>query len=179
MKKLIISFASAVSCIVLMTGCAGPGGELYPEAKATGALNPPPGKSMVLIYWVSSFAEGGLSENENRTYVYADDLMLDQQLRPGGFYSLVTEPGQLKISSGSRLRENQTRDYIVHGFLEGGLGIAAVNTAQKRERLGFEVSPDETYYLEIHTGLFQESMKPVAQAVGEKRIQDCHWLNPR
>ena len=163
---------------ILITGCAGgPKGPLYREVKASGAIAAPPNKGVVLVYWVSSFAEGGLSENANHTKVYANDLLIQDPLKPGGFCSYMAEPGPLRISSGA-LSGNKAGDYVVGGVIGGGIGVAAVSAAQKKDRMGFEVAPGETYFLETHTGMFQESMKPVAKEEGEKRIQNCHWLNP-
>ena len=181
MKKQIHLAIFATLCAVVLVGCASaPKGPLYSEAKASGTLTPPSGKGLVLVYWVYSFAEGGMSEYGNHTMVYVNDQVVENKLQPGSFCSYIAEPGPLKISSGVRTKHS-SGEYVASTAI-GGVGLVvdaiAQSAQQKKERAGFEVVPGETYFLETHTGSFAESMKPVSKEQGEKKIQECVWLNP-
>lgn len=182
MKQLIVLPLVFIACSLLLVGCAsGPTGPVYRDVKASGALTPPPNKGLVLVFWKYSFSEGGLSENANRTKVYANDQRLEPELRPGGFCSYTAQPGYVRISSGART-EKSTSEYAVATAVAGVAGLAydivAQSAAQKKDRASFEILPGQVYFLETHTGMIQESMKPVSKEEGEERIQDCHWLNP-
>lgn len=153
MKKPIGLFLVSLFSIAL-TGCAAPTGPLYRDAKATSALNAPPGKALVVIYWVSDRFKGGLSENSNRLNIEVNDRPLEQPMRPGGFYSLLADPGPLKFGAS-------------RGFL---MGKSAVQTRVSPGRTNFyELTGTEVAGIKIHR---------VSNDAAEQAIQDCHWLNP-
>ncbi len=177
MKNRIYLTLAASLLAILLSSCAG--GQDYSSVKASGALTPRPGKSMVLIYRTPGMMGVAL-----KPYLYANGAELPSRLQRGGFYSMEVNPGLLQLATSEQQGEStaasKTKSVVAGVLLGGGIGAAfAVPmdiAAHRKNGLQVQALAGQTHYIVMHGAGGKLSEAEPSEA--EEEITDCHWLNP-
>ena len=175
-KRIYLTLAASIIAI-LLSSCAG--GQDYSSVKASGALTPRPGKSMVLIYRTPGFVSSAY-----RPYLYANGVELPARLQRGGFYSMEVNPGHLNLAyskqQGESTAATKTKAIIAGAIFAGGIGAAlAVPTdIDQHRKVGLQVQalPNRTHYIVM--GGAGGDLSEAEPSEAEEEIPECRWLNP-
>jgi hypothetical protein len=179
MNKRVCFCLTALLLAAWLSGCSSTSrGPSFAEARASGRLAPPNGKSMVMVYRTP-----GVIGAMIKPYVYINGVLLGPMSR-GGFYTYETAPGHCVVAYSLKLGESnaktKTGAAIGGALLYGGIGAVAgiYGDIDAHEKKGnsFTLQPGRTHYflMEPSGGSYNEP--PAEEA--EKDIADCHWLNP-
>lgn len=164
MKTHIPLLLLAAVAIALLPGC-GTLGPLYPDVKNAGSLTAPKDKGLVILY------QGGGANCK----IYGNDQLITT-LRAKSFYTYITNPGPLTLSStfGSG---NATKDFFLGGGPMGG-GLMSL-TDQKKDWVTINVAAGQVYYVETRHH-WRDYLEQESQADAEKVLNywECDWENP-
>ena len=165
MKQHTITTLLAVTCVMLLSACAG-----GPTYRSQAAYTPKPGKGLMLAYWTPGFAGAAAAYN-----VYGNDQELAHGMTRGSFFAYDAEPGPLSLRTRRKMNAASTIATAMIALPTAGLSVAAlaVDASVKHKSPDLNVVAGETYYMR-----FNGKLKPVPKEKGEKEIAGCHLLSP-
>lgn len=169
---------------VALASCAG--APKYAEVKASSALNPKPGKALVLIYWDSSFFTGDLGKFNVYASRSDEELgsLLTSKLMKGKFYSMDADPGYYKFTG----RHVLSAGSVVTGMMNLVYGTPlslhpkpSVLTMWGKGELGLALKPGQTYFINAHWLRLKDhlELRGVTDQQAWSQLSNCRWLNPQ
>ena len=173
MKKQTLLFLLASICAIITSGCATEHNPLYSEVSKTGVLVPKAGKALVVVY----FKPGGMGGAKVKYKIYANGELLTAKMHMTDFLTFDAAPGNLSIAATSGSGNSGTD--VAGNLITLGpvLGLTMAATQKKKERLAFNLSPMETYYVRMINGFWRERMALATKEEAEMGMKDCRWLN--
>lgn len=177
MKTSSLLLSILCLCTLILSSCAG--GTPYASVKASGALNPAPGKGMVLIYRTPGFVSAAY-----KPYLYANGAELSARLARGGFYSIEAPPGELNLAHSKQRGESTAGTKtaaVISGVLLGGVvggALAVPADIDQHRKVGLRVTVVAGQTVFVAMGGAGGNLYVVPREEAEEEIEECHWLNP-
>lgn len=153
-----LAFFALVVCS--FTSCASSGGRSFADVASADGLTPKGGKAKIVLY----HSRGG------EFLVWANNDLIAKGLKRFSFVTYDATPGKVRIycRSGSG---NSGIDFVTGG-------LTGVLLQQKRERLALDVQSGQTYYIELHCGMWGENVDLRTKAEADEVLGDYHLLPP-